>query len=79
MWLWAMHRTDSDGTEYLRSTAEVEGYGVVDIAHYDYNSFFVWYVASDGTPILPEEAPHPSKWVVFSGWNGEPWQRVVGG
>ena len=79
MWLWAMHRTDSDGTEYLRSTAEVEGYGVVDIAHYDYSSFVVWYVASDGTPILPEEAPHPSKWVVFSGWNGEPWQRVVGG
>ena len=79
MWLWAMHRTDSDGTEYLRSTAEVEGYGVVDIAHYDYSSFFAWYVASNGTPILPEEAPHPSKWVVFSGWNGEPWQRVVGG
>ena len=79
MWLWAMHRTDSDGTEYLRSTAEVEGYGVVDIAHYDYSSSVVWYVASDGAPILPEEAPHPSKWVVFSGWNGEPWQRVVGG
>lgn len=79
MWLWGMHRTDSDGTEYLRSTAEVEGYGVVDIAHYDYSSPFAWYVASDGTPILPEEAPHPSKWVVFSGWNGEPWQRVVGG
>lgn len=79
MWLWAMHRTDSDGTEYLRSTAEVEGYGVVDIAHYDYSSPFAWYVASDGTPIVPEEAPHPSRWVVFSGWNGEPWQRVVGG
>lgn len=82
--VWAMRRTDSEGTGYLRSTAEVEGRGVVDVAHYDTEDPVVWYVAADGTPVL---CPDPlvdargadGTWTVYTGWNGEPWQHVVAG
>ncbi len=60
---WCMNRTDSEGTDYLRSTDYVEGYGVVDIAYYDYGGGD-WFVADDGQIII---------WTSERGWYVPDW------
>ncbi len=81
--VWCMSRTDSSGTDYLRSTVEVEGRGVVDVAFYEGLSSYAWYIAGDGTPVMPPDtaagADPDGPWTVWSAWTGEPWQPVVGG
>lgn len=51
--LWAMPRVDSDGAPYLRSTVEVSGVGVVDIAFYEGFSS-AWYIAGTGEAVCPD-------------------------
>lgn len=69
--VWRMKRTDSEGTDYLRSTADVEGYGVVDIARYTYEYGSTWFVASDGMAIFPREV---GTWVPTSDGDTYPWK-----
>lgn len=78
--LWSMRRTDGDGADYLRSTVEVEGYGVVDIAFYDNLNTF-WYIADTGTPVVPASYPSDisAGWNVFAGWDGTPWKYIPAG
>ena len=75
-----MRRTDGDGAAYLRSTVEVEGYGVVDIAFYDNLNTF-WYIADTGAPVVPASYPSDisAGWSVFAGWDGTPWKYIPAG
>lgn len=67
--VWVMHRTDSEGTQYLRSTADVEGIGIVDIAYYEGYSNS-WYVASTGQAIGLDT---DGTWHPFGDPDAEPW------
>lgn len=67
--IWCMRRQDSEGASYYRSTAEVEGYGVVDIAFYpDYSN--CWYIASTGIAINMDA---DGVWRQFGDVSAEPW------
>lgn len=67
--IWVMHRTDSEGTPYLRSTANVEGIGIVDIAYYEDFSDS-WYIASTGEAISLDT---DGVWRPFGDPDAEPW------
>ena len=79
--IWCMKRTDSEGTDYIRTTVEVEGYGVVDIAHYDSLDYYGWYIADSGTPVIMQGIPLGNEviWEVFDHWDGTPWRAYFGG
>lgn len=51
--VWAMPRVDSDGASYLRSTVDVAGVGIVDIAFYEGFSN-AWYIAGTGEAVCPD-------------------------
>lgn len=71
--VYAMKLTDDEGATYYRSTAEVEGYGVVDIARYPSYSD-CWYIAYSGIALLPRDN---ETWYAAWGSEEQPWTPHV--
>ena len=67
---WCMTRVDSSGDTYYRTSADIPGYGVVDIAFYPGYSD-VWYVAMDGKAVYTDES---GAWYVYAGQYDSAWQ-----
>lgn len=67
--IWVMRRTDSEGTDYVRSTASIEGVGVVDVAYYEGCSNS-WHIASTGQAV---NIGTDGIWRLFGDPTAEPW------